>query len=297
MSSIFRTFLKQGRSWLLGGLVSLACLSGAAGAEPEIVETATGATLTRAALLQRLAGVDYVLLGELHDNRLHHEVRGLLIQDLAALRPGLVVVAEHLERGRRVVGAGDITARLQAAGFELKGWRWPDHESLFRPLLQLQLTLAGGNISRAEARRIVREGRAALRPELAVLMEGTPLQQEARQALEQSLLEGHCGQMPEHLKAPMVLAQEARDAAMSLTLQEWAEQGPVVLVAGNGHVRRDYGVPRFLPAARVLSIGFLEQGEAVAAPQVYDYVWRTASMPREDPCQHFSLPASSSRPQ
>jgi uncharacterized iron-regulated protein len=71
-----------------------------------------------------------------------------------------------------------------------------------------------------------------------------------------------------------------------------------VLIAGNGHVRRDHGVPLWLarqqPAARVVSVGFLEvdaEGRAPSAAEraLYDVVWVTARQPRPDPCAGFSL--------
>lgn len=282
----------------LGFGLCVALLAGGAqaaspGAETGIFETASGRSLSRAELLQRLAGADYLLLGELHDNAEQHRERGLLIRDLARQRPGLKVVAEHLELGRQVEEGGASLERLSRAGFDPKGWRWPAHEPLFAPLLEEPLPLLGGNIPRDEARRIVREGQSALRPSLAAAMQATPLGQEARAQLEASLLQGHCGQMPERVKAPMVLAQEAKDAAMARGLLDAG--APAVLVAGNGHVRRDYGVPRFLPG-RSLSVGFLEQGrvesEGAALALIYDYVWVTPAMSRDDPCLGLKLPAA-----
>lgn len=278
--------------WSLG-----LALAGSALANPvHIRDARNGEALDRGMLLERLAAADYVLLGELHDNPLHHEVRGRLILDLAGLRSGLKVVAEHLELGKPVESGAELLARLTAAGFDAKGWRWPLHETLFAPPLEAGVPLLGGNIPRDEARRIVREGGGVLRPALAALMQDHPLSPEARRALEDSLIQGHCGQMPERLKGPMVLAQEAKDAAMASGLLEAG--GPAVLVAGNGHVRKDYGVPRLLPEnARVISVGFLEEGrleEGKALPAHYDYLWILPAATRNDPCQGMKLPAAAS---
>jgi hypothetical protein len=67
-----------------------------------------------------------------------------------------------------------------------------------------------------------------------------------------------------------------------------------VLLAGNGHVRLDYGVPQLArqdqPAARLLSLGFVESASPLqGAP--YDYVWITAAPSgRGDPCAGMQLP-------
>ena len=60
-----------------------------------------------------------------------------------------------------------------------------------------------------------------------------------------------------------------------------------ILIAGNGHVRKDRGVPALLPGT--VSLGLIELKESrsdaaeyLAAP--YDYLWFTAQVPRPDPC-------------
>jgi len=66
---------------------------------------------------------------------------------------------------------------------------------------------------------------------------------------------------------------------------------PAVLVAGNGHVRTDFGVPQLAsaqqPQARIVSVGFLETG-ARTAGMPYTYVWITARAERGDPCAGMS---------
>jgi uncharacterized iron-regulated protein len=69
--------------------------------------------------------------------------------------------------------------------------------------------------------------------------------------------------------------------------------GPAWLIAGNGHVRTDMGVPRLLrtvaPKKSVLAVGFLERGADGALPdwterQRYGIVVITPPAAREDPC-------------
>ena len=75
--------------------------------------------------------------------------------------------------------------------------------------------------------------------------------------------------------------------------------GPAVLLAGNGHVRHDLGVPQLIaawqPAAKVLSVGFIEPGDekdtqARRDALPYTHVWITAAVPRGDPCAVFPTP-------
>ena len=57
----------------------------------------------------------------------------------------------------------------------------------------------------------------------------------------------------------MARAQFARDAVMARALAAHAERG-VVLLAGNGHVRRDIGVPRWLASPAPRLVGRLSRG-------------------------------------
>lgn len=268
-------------------LVFVLVLTGCAAwqAEPErIIEVASGREVTRAALLERLRAADYVLLGELHDNRRHHVLRGELVVDLG---PRAAVVAEHLPKGRRVGAGDDLKARLTAAGFDAKAWDWPIHEPLFGPILAQGLPVSGGNAPADEVRNVARGNEAALPAPAKDLLDAAPLSADARSALDADLSAGHCGRLPAARVPAMRAAQRLRDATLWTALKE-ANGRPGVLVAGNGHVRRDYGVPQLSAASvapgRLVSVGFVEsRAEATGAP--YDYAWVTVKAKREDPCR------------
>jgi len=108
--------------------------------------------------------------------------------------------------------------------------------------------------------------------------------------------DAHCGVLPASVVPAMARAQRARDATMAGALQRAlvAHRLPVVLLAGNGHVRRDLGVPRYLTgsghAGPLLTVGFIER-PASSAPTVtadpsglYDWRVLTAAQARPDPC-------------
>ena len=67
----------------------------------------------------------------------------------------------------------------------------------------------------------------------------------------------------------MVKAQIARDVWMARVVDQQAARG-VVLLAGNGHVRKDIGVPRWLTTAPTAwrSMGFVESAEDAEADNV-----------------------------
>jgi len=275
---------------ILFGLLAASALA------EDIREGDGGHPLTRAELLQRLAGADFLLLGETHDNPLHHRARAALLRDLAASAGRIVL--EQIDRGTRLDPALPLEEALERAGFQRSAWQWPLHEPVFTAARERGMPLVGGNLGRADGRRIATQGEAAVDPALAALLAEAPLPETARRELDADLVDGHCGRLPAARLPNMRLAQRARDASLALTLLE-VGGAPALLIAGNGHVRRDYGVPPLLtaraPTARVVSVGFVEvTAGATPDPEAlrgrYDFVWFTPPVEREDPCAGLRMP-------
>lgn len=261
-----------------------------------LLDLRTGRDATPAALLAELRQARTVLLGERHDNPWHHERRGALLQALGDRRAS--VVAEHLTRGRTASPQGDLLEALQSAGFDSAGWRWPLHAPLFEAIRAAGLPLHGANLPREAVRQIARGGTIDTLP--AVLgrrLTAHPLSTIAEATLDRALVEGHCGQLPPARLPAMRLAQRARDAAMAEALHALTGSGdrPVVLLAGNGHVRADTGVPTLLDPSDgpVVSVLFEEWPSGAPAPtpdltpggaSAATHVWFTPAAARADPC-------------
>ncbi len=270
------------------GLAALCCaLLALSAVADDILDARSGQPVTRPALLEKLASVDWVLLGERHDNPRHHAARAELLRDLGLKR----VVLEHLDQGARLNRELPLNQALDQAEYNRKGWRWPMQQSLFETMHQTGMAVQGGNLSRADGRKVAMQGEQALDPELSALIAAAPLSDSAQARLDAGLNQGHCGQLPAARLPNMRLAQRARDAAMARSLL--TTPGSAILLAGNGHVRLDYGVPSLLkvakPTARLVSIGFVEsvaEGEGSA----YDYLWVTSPIVRPDPCLDLKMP-------
>jgi uncharacterized iron-regulated protein len=266
-------------------------------ASPEVIlEGATGAPLTRDALLTRLQGADFVLLGEVHDNGAQHVLRAGLIGASASRKPAIVF--EQFPWGADSVLQAQPTQPIEdwldRAGFDRTNWHWPLHQPLVDVTVQYDLMRYGSQLNRDRLRPVMQGGPAAAPAPLGDMMIQVPLSEAGAQALVQTLAEGHCGELPQEMVPMMRIAQEARDAAMTEALLRAAQGGhPAWLIAGNGHVGRDYGVPRFLaqlaPGKQVVVVGFLEREPDGSLPSaaersVYDVVWITERAEREDPC-------------
>lgn len=260
-----------------------------------VQDVGTGAPLSGAELLRRIAAADFVLLGELHDNGAHHQVRGALLTASAAGHPA--VVFEQFARSATPilppVAGEDKDAWLDSHGFDRKNWKWPLHQPVVDAAIASARGLRGSGLSREVLRAVVREGTGVAPSELRLLLAQSPLDSAARAAIDAELMEGHCGKLPASMMPGMRAAQEVRDAAMAEALLSDGAGGPSWLIAGNGHVRRDMGVPRLLrqaaPGKTVLAVGLLERGSAEATPgaataNLYDIIIVTSPAEREDPC-------------
>ncbi len=239
---------------------------------------------------------DVVLLGEVHDNAEHHRIRLDWLETL--LRGQRFALAmeqldsEHqsavdaLRRSAQAEGrAIDPRALAEAANFDFRGWSWDDYGPLIAFALRRNLPLLAANLSAAQTARIAR---GQVQPPADSVPAGWSDADQA--ALMAEIRDGHCGVLPERAVAPMALAQRSRDAHIAQILSAARRQYglPVVLIAGNGHVRTDLGVPRHLRAAEpqllVLAVGLLEAPEAADARR-FDLVVQTTAQRREDPCE------------
>lgn len=280
---------------MLGALTVWLCvlLGAMQAARAQIIDLSSGQEISEQVLIDRLRSQDIVLLGELHDNAQHHALRAQLIRRIA--RDKLSVVAEHLPSTARVVREGALLADLQAAGFDPQAWSWPLHAPLFDAIRSAGLPLVGGNLPKGFSKQLFSQGASALSAPLGQTYRTATLSEAASQQLDQDLIDGHCGKLPERYIEPMRLVQRATDVSMAQAL---LDRVPSLLVAGNGHVRKDYGVPQVLnattPALRVTAVGFVEadgmREELLQSLKGrYDVVWFSQPAERSDPCENFKI--------
>lgn len=248
----------------------------------------------------RLQGDALVLLGEVHDNPELHRLRLDVVRRAfaAGWRPAIVMEQfdrerqADLDRARRERPT-DAQHLIDEAGGA--GWDW----RFYRPFVQLAITydvpLIAANLSNADTTKVVRTGTTAVFSGDALVALGLdqPIAADWQQAQEHEIDLGHCGALPASLWPRMARAQFARDAGMAQVLRASSGRG-AILLAGNGHARRDLGVPRWLGSGvepgRVVSVGFIEDVDGTTPTAAFDAVVRGAAAKRADPCAGFTAP-------
>lgn len=241
-----------------------------------------------------------LLLGELHDNAAGQALRlqaiSRLLQDGA--RPALLLEQFDRERQAEIdlvlqaapgMPPGDaefdttLDTLVKIAGPAGAGWDWALYRPVLRLALQYRLPVVAANVSRADARKVIAQGLAAAGFDATV-----PTDIASAQAAQ--IVASHCGQIGAAQADRMALAQVARDQFMARQVERYASRG-VLLLAGNGHVRRDLGVPRWLTPAsqqRARAVGYLEQDGL--PPGAFDLTVVSPVQPRQDPCASLRAP-------
>ncbi len=232
-----------------------------------------------------------LLLGEVHDNAQGHKLRYELLRQRVEAGWSPAIVMEQFDRENQAAltqaqkGCLDAQCVIRVVG----GTRWD--WQLYYPVIQLALTyhlpLVAGNLSRADASRVVRDGVTATFDPQSIkdYRLDQPLPADLRSAQQHEIAVGHCNMLPEMMLGGMVDAQVARDIWMAKIVRE-QQPRDVVLIAGNGHVRKDIGVARWInqtsPTLTVRSIGFTEEREDAGR---YDSIQVVATQQRSDPCK------------
>jgi uncharacterized iron-regulated protein len=233
------------------------------------------------ALLDRLLPTQALLIGEQHDATEHQMLQRDVVLALAARDQLGGVVMEMAEQGRDTSGlSADASEEQVRAALDWKpdgGWPWATYGPVVMATVRSGVPVMGGNLPRSRMREAM--GETALDNLIAPAALG-----EQREAIR----EGHCGLLPEGQIAPMARIQLARDRAMAQTLTGAVQRAgagkTVVLVAGNGHVRRDLGVPLYLPSGLKHQVVMAQTGETKVVGQPADAVWRTPALPARDHC-------------
>jgi len=234
-----------------------------------------------------------LLLGEVHDNKEGHRLR---LEDLrqrvqAGWRP--VIAMEQFDRDKQDLlddaQKGCLDASCLIRVMNTPRWDW----QLYHPLIQLALSnklpLLAVNLSRSDASKVARDGVASSfdAATVAAYKLKDPLPADLRRGQEKAIKEGHCNMVSDLMLPGMVNAQVARDIWMAKLIRE-QQPRDVVLIAGNGHVRKDIGVPRWLnalePKLNLRVIAFVEPDQLQGS---YDEIRKIPVQKRTDPCANF----------
>ncbi len=232
---------------------------------------------TLPALLSQALPTPLLLVGEQHDAPQHQQLQRQLIQALAERGQLAAVVMEMMEAGRDTRGvargADEAAVRTALSWDDKHNWPWPTYGPVVMAAVRAGVPVFGGNLPRSRMREAM--GDAALDTQVPA-----PVLEQQREAIRTS----HCDLLPATQLAPMARIQLARDQSMAqVAMAQLVPGRTVLLIAGNGHVRSDLGVPLHLPPGQAHRVLVARAGTAGAALPA-DAYWDTPALPEHDHC-------------
>jgi uncharacterized iron-regulated protein len=220
----------------------------------EIVDTHRRRAVSLAEMTRLLEPATFILIGELHDNALHHQFQAQVIEALVQAGRSVIVGMEMFDRTKQPALNLWTLNRLREAEFiEQSEWRtqWGFDFALYRPIFEVvyrhRLRLVGLNVPRTLVRQTARGGWQSI-PEAERLGIPDPdLSIEAHRKLFYALLGGGhpTGQQGDD---NFYAAQVVWDTGMADTALRYLERTvpsprlAFVILAGNGHVMYDVGI-------------------------------------------------------
>ncbi|WP_299353840.1 ChaN family lipoprotein [uncultured Shimia sp.] len=236
-----------------------------------------------------LPAIDVVYLGELHDNPWHHENQSAAV---SALAPKAIVFEMLTREQARLITRpllDDADALAKTLNWAQSGW--PDF-AMYYPIFQAapNAQVYGAQVPREAVREAIMGGDvvASFGAEVEEFGLAVPLTEDEQAQREDEQFAAHCDALPREMLPGMVLGQRLRDATMAREISRALAEtgGPVVVITGNGHARKDWGAPRLLDSSiSQISIAQFEVRPETDRP--FDHWIITPEATREDPCLAF----------
>ncbi len=273
--------------------------------------------ITADELVSRLAIRNYILMGETHDNADHHRLHAWLIGKVVRYdrKPSVVMEMIREDQAETLKNyLAKVRSKKQPNPAENLGptlqWneKWGHDWKIYQPIADAVFT----------SRLTIRAGSASKEAEIkfknSSFFNGMTAQERRRlgvdekfslsvlNSLKDEMNKSHCNALPYSALQSMSYVQRYRDAILANNLIKAAHPFGAILIAGNGHIRNDRGVPYYIDRriknSSMVTLATLEVSSdqkspddylpTAASPEpVYDYIWFTATQDRKDPCLAF----------
>jgi uncharacterized iron-regulated protein len=282
----------------------------------KILHVQSGEFIDEADLIKHMLDSDYLLLGETHDNRHHHDHQVHVIDLLRQQQQSVSVSFEMItyQQGEMLKQHAYSTPSDLIEILDHSKNNWPykrDYQRVFASVMAAGYEILPANLDVNRLIKISIQGDDELPEDVRQILNKAPLTTKHRTDLLNEIVLAHCNKLPLEVTRPMVEVQWMRDAVMSLSLLN-SNADIKVLIAGAGHTRNDRGVPLYLrnhdKQSSILSVAFLDIEQDATSIDAYaqrwggqalpfDYVWFTPAVQRQqDPCDTIEHRKRQKRP-
>ena len=238
-------------------------------------------------MLDDLAQMQVVFVGEVHTNAAHHDIQARIVQALQARHPDLSVGMEMFDHrydpvlAQWTAGALDQEAFIQKTHWYVRRAGWGFDFELYAPIFETirenQIRLVGLNVPGWIPSKISRGGLTNLLPdERGMLADAIDTENADHKAYVENIFNTH----PHHNVATFDYFYEAQCAwedTMAESIVRKMRDAPMVVLIGNGHIIRKFGVPDRVYARNQASLRtvYLAAVGSEVAWDYADYIWVT----------------------
>jgi uncharacterized iron-regulated protein len=273
--------------------IALSCITLSCASDPNAHFALESLTPTEKVAFE---SANVVLLGEQHDNPVHHQIQAEVLRRLGEEGRLRAVIFEQVDweyQGILMQANSDNLDQLaQKLDWANSGWpAWDMYRPLFETAVRYKAKLVAGGLPKNRVPLLYNSGYeiAFSAAEIERIRLRQPLDEMALRSVRAEIYEGHCKLIPEDQVEKMVPVQRARDGALTKGyLREADLSGVSVFILGNAHARKEFGVPTLLravdPKLKIWSLGMQEIQSQPFPPEAFDKVWITPSVERDDPC-------------
>ena len=270
-------------------------------------------------LVERLSGRKYVLIGEKHDNPIHHHHQAQLVDALSKQdKTHRAVVWEMFTRDQQPLldqtwQSVSISELGPALNWEERGWpSWHDYAPIAQAARDNDLKMVAGNLPDDILKTMISDGNKAMSDDLASKLDLPDVPQDFLTRLNVEIAEGHCNMLPDNMLGAFSNVQFARDASLARAMHDAALRDDIdgaFLIAGAMHVRNSIAVPwhlhRFEPGLAEKDVAVVSLIEAddpgddasliedyamrFGAPDDIDFMWFTNDIERDNPCHDLTM--------
>ena len=259
--------------------------------ENAIFETATASIISQEQLIDQLAGVQVVYVGESHTNPSHHAIQLAVIRALVATTPDVTIGMEMFDHTYQPVLDRWVAGELDETGFlQQTHWyaNWRYDYGLYRDILEYakekKLRVIALNVPTYISSRIRVGGIASLS---ADDRRHLPATIDTTDADHRAYLEEIFSMHRFSDRSSFDFFYEAQctwEDAMADRVASNLGTGKMVVLAGNGHIIRKFGIPNraFARNSAPFKTVYLKAVGGEAETSWADYLWVTPDqrMPR-----------------
>ncbi len=258
-----------------------------------LIDLKAGAGLSFEELIDRIESMDFIFIGEVHDNPEHHLIEVQILQALMSRKGPLTVAMEFFQKQQQPIIDRYLSGGLTESEFlEEADWdrQWSFDYSLYRPLM-LAVKEKGGNILAINAkndvvRKVARSGISNLSTEeRALLASDIDLSNEKHRVYVLDIFKNGAHMDIQNFDY-FYQAQCVRDDTMAENIARSYKNArrPMVVFVGNGHIVDRFGIPDRTTKrmqANTATIMLMPLTEQMSLEKkTADYIWLTGACSR-----------------